>query len=180
MPTINTINIGLSKESIQGVVSLLNQNLADFYLLLIKTRKYHWDVVGPQFLTLHEIWERQYQILADNIDDCAERIRALGGYPLGTAERFLKHCTLKEHPSDLPNSMEMVQRLVSDHEKIIRNLREHIDLCSEKYHDEGTADFLIGLMKQHEEMAWMLRSFLDNNIATNIVEKESFMSVTAS
>lgn len=55
----------------------------------------------------------------------------------------------------------MVARLVQDHEQIIRNLREHIDQCSDQFHDEGTADFLTGLMEQHEEMAWMLRSFIE-------------------
>ena len=157
---MNTINIGLTKEQRRGVTDLLNQDLADFYLLQIKTKKYHWDVVGPQFLTLHEIWQRQYETLATNIDTCAERVRALGEYPIGTAELFLKHTTLKEHPGDLPDANEMVKRLIADHEQVIRNLREHIDLCSQKYHDEGNADFLTGLMEDHEEMAWMLRSFI--------------------
>lgn len=155
------INIGLTQQQLQGVIQLLNQDLADFYLLLIKTKKYHWDVIGPQFRTLHQMWQEQYEALTENIDACAERIRALGDYPLGTAESFLKHTSLKEHPGDLPTATEMVKRLVIDHEQIIRNLRQHIDLCSEEFHDEGTADFLTGLMEEHEEMAWMLRSFIE-------------------
>lgn len=155
------LNIGLTNEQRQGVINLLNGDLADLYLLLIKTKKYHWDVVGPQFRTLHKLWEEHYEALTVNIDACAERIRALGGYPLGTAAGFLKHTTLKEHPGDLPSACEMVARLVGDHEQIIRNLRKHIDECSESFHDEGTADFLTGLMEQHEEMAWMLRAFIE-------------------
>jgi starvation-inducible DNA-binding protein len=155
------LNIGLSDEQLQGVIELLNRNLADFYLLLIKTKKYHWDVIGPQFRTLHELWEEQYEALTINIDQTAERIRALGGYPVGTAEGFLQLSTISEHPNDLPSATDMVGRLVQDHEQIIRNLRENIDQCSDNYHDEGTADFLTGLMEQHEEMAWMLRSFLE-------------------
>lgn len=155
------LNIGLSEEQLHGVIELLNRNLADFYLLIIKTKKYHWDVIGPQFRTLHELWEEQYEALTINIDQTAERIRALGGYPVGTAEGFLKLSTINEHSNDLPSANEMVGRLVQDHEQIIRNLREDIDRCSDDYHDEGTADFLTGLMEQHEEMAWMLRSFLE-------------------
>ena len=60
----------------------------------------------------------------------------------------------------------MVDRLVQDHEQVIRNLREDIDKCGDEYHDEGTADFLTGLMEQHEEMAWMLRSFLEGESLT--------------
>ncbi|NJK37212.1 MAG: DNA starvation/stationary phase protection protein [Oscillatoriales cyanobacterium RM2_1_1] len=155
------INIGLTDEQRQGVVKLLNNSLADMYLLLIKTKKYHWDVIGPQFRTLHELWGEHYEALTENIDAAAERIRTLGGYPVGTAQGFLELATLKEHMGDLPNANQMVERLVADHEQVIRNLREQIDQCSEEFHDEGTADFLIGLMEQHEEIAWMLRSFLE-------------------
>jgi starvation-inducible DNA-binding protein len=155
------LNIGLTEEQRHGVVELLNSNLADLYLLLIKTKKYHWDVIGPQFRTLHQLWEEQYTALTESIDAVAERVRALGGYPLGTAAGFIQYSTIQEHSNDLPNANEMVDRLVQDHEQIIRSLRENIDKCSDEYHDEGTADFLTGLMEQHEEMAWMLRSFLE-------------------
>ncbi len=69
--------------------------------------------------------------------------------------------SIKEENQEIPTATAMVEKLVYDHELIIRNLREHIDQCSEQYHDEGTADFLTGLMEGHEEMAWMLRSFLE-------------------
>lgn len=154
-------NIGLTDEQRQGVVDLLNHDLSDAYLLLIKTKKYHWDVVGPQFRTLHQLWEEQYQALTLSIDSIAERTRTLGGFPVGTAEGFLNMASIKEHAGTIPSATEMVSNLVNDHEQIIRNLREHVDQCSETYHDEGTADFLTGLMEAHEEMAWMLRSFIE-------------------
>lgn len=155
------INIGLTEAQRCGVIELLNRNLADVYLLLVKTRKYHWDVVGPQFRSLHELWQEHYEMLAQDIDAIAERTRMLGGYPLGTAEGFLRYASIKEHPNDLPNATEMVRRLTGDYEKIIRNLREHIEQCSDEYSDEGTADFLTALMEQYEEAAWMLRSFIE-------------------
>lgn len=155
------LNIGLTEEQRQGVINLLNQDLADAYLLLVKTKKFHWDVVGPQFRSLHELWEEHYQTLTETIDSVAERVRALGGYPVGTMEGFLKIATLKEEGGTVPTATGMVSRLVDDHEQIIRNLREHIDQCSDNFHDEGTADFLTGLMEGHEEMAWMLRSFIE-------------------
>jgi starvation-inducible DNA-binding protein len=155
------INIGLTDEQRQGVIDLINQDLADAYLLLVKTKKYHWDVVGPQFRTLHELWEEQYETLTETIDALAERTRALGGYPLGTMEGFLKNASLKEHVGDVPSATEMVIHLMADHEQIVRNLREHVDQCAEEFKDQGTADFLTGLMEGHEEMAWMLRSFIE-------------------
>ena len=157
------INIGLTEEQRSGVINMLNGDLSDAYLLLVKTRKYHWDVVGPQFRSLHELWQEQYEAIAANIDSIAERVRALGGYPLGTAKGFQEHTSLQEHNNDLPNAFEMVERLVIDHEYIVRNLRAHIGQCAEKFGDEGTADFLTGLMEEHEEMAWMLRSFIEGD-----------------
>ncbi|NES68220.1 MAG: DNA starvation/stationary phase protection protein, partial [Okeania sp. SIO2D1] len=101
------------------------------------------------------------EALTVNIDACAERVRALGGYPVGTAKGFLENASIKEDAGNIPTANEMVAKLVKDHEQVIRNLRDHIDECSEEFHDEGTADFLTGLMGQHEEMAWMLRSFIE-------------------
>ncbi len=155
------LNIGLSEEQRQGVIELLNKDLSDAYLLLIKTKKYHWDVTGPQFRTLHQLWEEQYQALTESVDSIAERVRTLGGYPVGTAEGFLKMASIKEHAGDVPAATDMVANLVEDHEQIIRNLRDHVDQSSEKFSDEGTADFLTALMEAHEEMAWMLRSFIE-------------------
>lgn len=155
------LNIGLSEEQRAGVVELLKHDVSDAYLLLIKTKKFHWDVVGPQFRSLHQLWEEQYQALTESIDSMAERIRTLGGFPVGTAEGFLKYASIKEEPGTIPLATEMVSRLVDDHEQIIRNLRQHVDQCSDEFHDEGTADFLTGLMEAHEEMAWMLRSFIE-------------------
>lgn len=160
---MRTINIGLTDKQRQGVIDLLNCDLADAYLLLVKTKKFHWDVVGPQFLTLHKLWEEHYNALTINIDACAERVRTLGGYPVGTMKGFLALATLSEHPGDVPMATDMVSILVDDHEQVIRNMRTHIDLCSESFSDQGTADFLTGLMEQHEQIAWMLRSFMEGD-----------------
>ena len=58
-------------------------------------------------------------------------------------------------------------------EQVIRNLREHVGQCSDEYGDEGTADFLTGLMEQHEEMVWMLRSFIDGEALKSNGDNES-------
>jgi len=176
---MNTVNIGLNKEQRQNVVNLLNQDLADIYLLIIKTKKYHWDVVGSHFRTLHMLWEEQYDSLSMNLDAIAERVRLLSGYPIGTAKGFLDNATLREHPGDLPDANEMINRLVGNHEQVIRNLRDHVDQCGKNYHDEGTADFLTGLMQQHEEMAWMLRSFIEGNSLVPSGHRESNLKTPA-
>jgi starvation-inducible DNA-binding protein len=173
------LNIGLSEEQRTGVIELLNRDLANSYLLLIKTKKFHWDVVGPQFRSLHELWEEQYQTLTETIDSIAERVRALGGFPVGTAKGFVEYASIQEQADNVPLATEMVAQLVEDHELIIRNLREHIDRCSDEFHDEGTADFLTGLMEGHEEMAWMLRSFIEGEALASDGKKSELDKVAA-
>lgn len=136
--------------------------MSDLYLLLIKTKKFHWDIVGPQFMTLHKLWDEQYQTIEAAIDQVAERTRTLGGYPVGTAAGFLRHAKIKEHPGQVSNATESVAALVEDHELVVCTVREAIEAC-EGAKDRGTADFFTGLMQAHEEMAWMLRSFLEGD-----------------
>jgi starvation-inducible DNA-binding protein len=171
---MRTINIGLTDKQLQGVIDLLNQDLADSYLLLVKTKKFHWDVVGPQFMTLHRLWQEHYEALTINVDAIAERVRTLGGYPVGTMEGFLKICSLKEHAGKVPTATGMVSQLLEDHEQVVRNLRKHIEQCGNEFKDDGTADFLTGLMEQHEQIAWMLRSFIEGEaLVSNGVKPES-------
>jgi starvation-inducible DNA-binding protein len=154
-------NIGLVDEARQGVVAMLNTVLADEYVLYTKTRNYHWNVVGLQFNDLHKFFEDQYNALNDIVDTVAERARALGGNAMGTLTEFLKSTRLQEESGDYPEARRMLANLLADHEALIRHLRVDLETCAEKYHDVGTNDFLIGLMEQHEKMAWMLRAFLE-------------------
>lgn len=158
---MSTVNIGISDKDRQGVVDILGKLLADEYVLYTKTRNYHWNVVGPHFNDLHKFFEEQYNQLAGDVDEIAERIRSLGGKTPATLSEFLKNSRLDEHPGDYPNANAMVTNLVSDHEKIIQNLRTDLETCDTKYHDIGTNDFLTGLMEKHEKTAWMLRSVLE-------------------
>ncbi len=155
-----SINIGLNDKQRSGVVDILNAALADEFVLYTKTRNFHWNVVGPQFNDLHKFFEAQYEELEGFIDDVAERARALGGVALGSMQGFLKHTRLKESTGAPPAAMAMIAELLNDHEAIIRQLRDDIGKVSDKFGDEGTADFLTGNMEAHEKMAWMLRAFL--------------------
>lgn len=155
------LNIGLTDEQREGVVAILNTLLADEYVLYTKTRHYHWNVVGPQFNDLHRFFETQYNELNGIVDDVAERARSLGGKATGTLTEFLKHTRLAEQPGHYPEARGMIADLLADHEALIRHLRVDAETCLEKYRDAGTNDFLLGVMEQHEKMAWMLRSFLE-------------------
>jgi len=163
LATSSGTHLGLSEVELAGTIGRLNRALSNVSLLTVKTKKSHWDVVGPQFMSLHKLWDEHYETLARFQDEIAERIRTLGGFPLGTLAGFLREATLKEQPGDIPNATNAVSVLLADHEHIVRDLREAIDACDEDFNDKGTADFLTGLMEEHEKMAWMLRSFLQGD-----------------
>ncbi|HWV72432.1 MAG TPA: DNA starvation/stationary phase protection protein [Pseudosphingobacterium sp.] len=154
------IDIGISEDNRQAVANILNHLLADEFVLYTKTRKFHWNVKGIHFHDLHVFFESQYKELAEIMDEVAERIRKLGHYSLGTLQQFLDETNLLEHTDDGSSAEVMIEALLEDHETIIKELRKAIDPIQEKHKDAGTADFLTGLMEQHESMAWMLRSML--------------------
>ena len=152
-------NIGIRDEHRQAVVDILNTLLADEYLLYTKTRNFHWNVVGPQFNDLHKFFESQYEALDDIVDDVAERARSLGGNALGTLAEFAERARLEEQPGKHPDAAGMIEQLLADHEALIRSLRDDAETTMETHEDAGTNDFLVGLMEQHEKMAWMLRAY---------------------
>lgn len=153
-------HIGIQPENLAQVAQALNNLLADETVLYIKTRNAHWNVEGPDFHAMHLFFEKQYDELESVIDEVAERIRALGHYAVGTMEGYLKLTHLSELSRQDNTSLSFVKELLSDHEAIIIYLREHINRIAMDWSDLGTSDFITGLMKQHEKMAWLLRAHL--------------------
>jgi starvation-inducible DNA-binding protein len=154
-------NIGIPNEKREAVVKILNTILADEVVVYTKTRNYHWNIIGMQFIELHKFFESQYEELNNVVDDIAERIRTLGGRANGTLNEFLKQTRLKEFPGQSPDAQEMIFNLLADHDTIIRNLRSEIRICGDNYQDEGTCGQLAGLLEKHEKMAWMLRAHIE-------------------
>ena len=153
-------NIGISDKNLKAITSILSVVLADSVILYTKTRKFHWNVKGESFMELHKLFEKQYKILEEAIDEIAERINKLGTKTPGTMQEFLQMASLKESPSKYPSQKEMINELLKDHEAVIIQLRRHIDDCDKKYGDIGTSDFLTDLIKEHETIAWTLRRYL--------------------
>jgi len=153
------IDTGVSRESLQKIANILNDDLADEYVLLTKTRNYHWNVEDPRFNDLHKFFEEQYELLSAAVDEIAERVRAVGGRTRATLKEFINSSQIREDIGSYPNAETMLGNLLSDHETMIKTLRKNINECQE-LNDEGTANFLTDKMEAHEKMAWMLRSFL--------------------
>lgn len=158
-------DIGVKDDARKKLVETLNMRLCDEYVLYTKTRKYHWNVVGPRFSQLHEFFEEQYEIIDEMIDEVAERARQLGGKSLGTLDEFVRHSSLNEEPGQNPDPQTMISNLLKDHEVIIKTLRKNADEAEEQYDDMATNDFFLEAVQKHEKMAWMLRAHLEGKDA---------------
>ena len=154
-------NIGIAEKDLKAVVELLSNGLSNEVMLYTKTRKFHWNVCGESFMEFHKLFEAQYTELEEAIDEIAERINKLGFKTPGTMAEFLQATSLKESPGKYPAQTDMIKELLKDHESVIIALRKGIDDCDDKFSDKGTADFLTGLMQEHETLAWTLRRYLD-------------------
>ena len=152
------LNTGISNANSKKVADALNQVLADEVVLYIKTLKVHWNIEGRDFHALHKFLDEQYNQLQVIIDAVAERIRKVGHFANGSMKQFLQDASLKELSEDGAISEGMLAELAADHDAIIRKTRSLIDDFDEKYDDAGSADFITGIMKEHEKMGWMLRA----------------------
>lgn len=153
-------SIGLSPDARKGIAKNLSASLASTYTLYLKTLYYHWNVTGPNFGSLHTLFEEQYENLHEAGDEIAERIRALGFMTPGTISEFQELTAIKEDEKLPENWKHMVANLVEGNE-VLSNLSRKVLEVAEEYDDEVTIDMMVNRMKYHDESAWMLRSTIE-------------------
>jgi starvation-inducible DNA-binding protein len=123
------------------------------------THNFHWNVKGPMFNSLHQMFMTQYTEQWAALDQIAERIRALGYPAPGTYAQFVKLATIKEIEG-VPAALDMVRHLVAAQEATARTARKLLPVVGEA-DDQPTADLLTQRLDVHEKTAWMLRSLLE-------------------
>lgn len=152
------INVGIGAADREKIAAGLSRLLADSYTLYLKTHNYHWNVTGPQFNTLHLMFEGQYTELATAVDEIAERIRALGVKAPGSYRKYAELTSIEEGDGS-ESAEEMIRQLAIGQETAVRTAREAFP-AADAANDEPTADLLTQRMQIHEKNAWMLRSML--------------------
>lgn len=138
------------------VVTALNKALNNSYVLYFKTHSYHWNVEGPMFKTLHDLFEEQYTEIWEAIDDIAERIRALKAYAPNNTSDITKDTEVKP-AGNRPDANQMIIDLAEDNMTLSKVCYDGIKIAEEAG-DEITTDMLIERATVHEKNAWMLRS----------------------
>lgn len=152
------IEIGIPESERKAIAEGLSHLLADTYTLYLKTHNFHWNVTGPMFATLHELFEEHYIELAAAVDQIAERIRALGFPAPGSFRQFAELSSIEEE-TGRPDAEEMIRQLVLGQEAVVRTARSILPTAGDT-NDEPTIDLLTQRMQIHEKNAWMLRSLL--------------------
>ena len=159
--TTQTINIGIADKDREQIANALSKLLADSYTLYLVTHNFHWNVTGPMFNTLHNMFMDQYTELWNALDVIAERIRALGHFAPGSYREFEKLSSIADAPSVPPKAEEMIQILVNGHEAVARTARDAFNVV-DAANDQPSADILTQRLDIHEKTAWMLRSLLSS------------------
>ncbi len=151
----SSINIGINDADREHIAQALIHFLANTYALYFTTHNFHWNVTGPQFQTLHLLFEQQYTELWTVTDVIAERIRALGFF----VPQNLLDSTPNTGEKNIPNATAMTATILAGHESLAKMVREILPAV-DNAKDMATADLLTQRLQLHEKTAWMLRSLI--------------------
>jgi starvation-inducible DNA-binding protein len=136
----------------------LTKLLADTYTLYMQTQNFHWNVQGSSFLSLHLMFETQYNELAGAIDVMAERLRALGTIAPGTYDEFAKLARCKQVKGNISTEL-MIKHLIKQHKIIVETAKSVCD-NSILEQDEVSLDLATSRIAMHEKFLWMLSSII--------------------
>ena len=147
----------MSGKANTAIVENLRRVLADTFVLYFKTHSFHWNVEGPNFKSLHELFELQYNELWAATDIIAERIRTLDAYAPANWDDMMKFASLQQ-TGQHPDAKAMVEELANDNMAIVKDTLYPALHAAQAAEDEATTDIIIGRIDIHEKTAWMLRS----------------------
>lgn len=151
-------NTGIESQARASIADALVQVLADSYSLYQKTHLYHWNVQGPRFCPLHQLFSDQYNELWTALDEIAERIRALGVFAPTHGQMAAR--TIIPTANDVSASEDtMLMALLEGQEAVVRSARIALKLAAE-HDDDATADLMTERCAAGEKAAWMLRAHL--------------------
>ncbi len=137
----------------QKTIDNLRQVLGQTFSLYFQTQSYHWNVEGPQFRQLHEMFDEQYTELSEALDGIAERIRILGAMAPRSVSEMMSHAGDEAVPAS--SAEEMVASLIASHRAIAETLRQAIAQAADE-DDEVSAGMLTDRLEVHEKTLWML------------------------
>jgi starvation-inducible DNA-binding protein len=129
---------------------------ASEYSFYLKAQNFHWNVVGPFFTQLHELFGNIYEEVGDSIDPFAENIRKAGAFVPASFSRFSMLSAINDE-TEIIDDGDMIQELLIDSDKMVKILKLCFDIAT-RYGEDGLSNFLAERMDAHRKHSWMLRS----------------------
>jgi len=153
--------IDLSEKTRRNVIVVLNDRLADAIDLQSQVKQAHWNVKGPNFIALHELFDKISDVLLEQIDDIAERVTSLGGTAEGTVAVAAKRSKLKNYPLSITSGRDHLFYLSTQLAVYGKSVRLAIDE-SDKLGDADSADLFTGISRAIDKYLWFLEAHLQD------------------
>lgn len=152
-------NIDLGKGVRKDMVELLNARLAELVDLWSHAKEAHWNVRGPGFIAVHELFDKLAAEIEETVDDVAERAVQLGGRAVGMVRPVAKTSKLPAYPDDLVDQADHVKALAKSLGWAGGKLREAID-TADKAGDAATADLFTQHTRAFDKLLWMIEAHI--------------------
>jgi starvation-inducible DNA-binding protein len=154
---LHETKIDLAKGKREKLVAILNQSLADSIDLVYQAKQAHWNVKGPNFIALHELFDRVATELDTHVDDLAERITTLGGVAMGTVRLSAENSSLAEYPHEISDGTAHVDALSTALSDFGKKARKNID-ATDEIGDKDTADLYTGISRNVDKLLWFVEA----------------------
>jgi starvation-inducible DNA-binding protein len=143
-------------QTVSELGNSLKVALADTFVMMTQSWSFHWNVEGPDFKSLHDMFSLIYTDLQGAVDPLAEHIRSLDEYAPGSLKRFSELTTLEEDVK-IPTASNMVTRLLETNQKVIQSLNQALEQAKVA-NNEGAVNFLGARLEIHAKWSWFLRA----------------------
>jgi starvation-inducible DNA-binding protein len=153
--------IDLSEKVRRNVNAILNDRLADAIDLQSQVKQAHWNVKGPHFIALHELFDKISDLVLGQIDDIAERVTSLGGTAEGTVAVAAKRSKLKNYPLSITAGKDHLYYLSTQLSVFGKAVRSTIEDTA-KLGDADTADLFTAISRDVDKYLWFLEAHLQD------------------
>jgi starvation-inducible DNA-binding protein len=154
-------HIDLPESDRQTLIELLNGRLADTADLYSQVKQAHWNVKGPNFFPLHQLFDQLAAELFPYVDLIAERATALGGEAKGTTRMAAANSTLPEYPGEASEGQRHLKALIDRYALFTTNIRKAIEVADE-HHDKSTADLFTEISRTADKQLWFLEAHIQH------------------
>jgi starvation-inducible DNA-binding protein len=159
---MNKTKNDLPESTRTKIIELAQVRLADTVDLMLQAKQAHWNVKGPNFIALHELFDKVSEEAEEWVDSIAERIVQLGGTAEGTAYAASKRTTLKQYPLSVTTGAEHTDHLSTALAHYGKEIRHAIDLASE-LRDADTADLFTEISRENDKLLWFVEAHLQTH-----------------